>query len=177
MSPSRSPLRRDGQSVYEQNEYIPSTSIIRCTPFKTKPWVVLTYGRVSRNPVRFEHHDPSVAYTAHRYLDFINVMAYDFHGKWERETGHNAPLYAPSSDSEWRKQLSVDNAASIWSKMGAPKDKLVIGMPTYGRTFTLSNPANYKVNSPASGGGKAGEYTKEAGFLAYYEVSTPRGRK
>lgn len=54
--------------------------------------------------------------------------------------------------------------------MGAPKDKLVIGMPTYGRTFTLSNTANYKVNSPASGGGKAGEYTKEAGFLAYYEV-------
>lgn len=106
----------------------------------------------------------------HRYLDFINVMAYDFHGKWERETGHNAPLYAPSSDSEWRKQLSVDNAANIWTKMGAPKDKLVIGMPTYGRTFTLSNTANYKVNSPASGGGKAGEYTKEAGFLAYYEV-------
>jgi len=54
--------------------------------------------------------------------------------------------------------------------MGAPKDKLVIGMPTYGRTFTMSNVTNYKVNSPASGGGKAGEYTKEAGFLAYYEV-------
>lgn len=105
-----------------------------------------------------------------RYLDFINVMAYDFHGKWERETGHNAPLYSPSSDSEWRKQLSVDNAANIWTKMGAPKEKLIIGMPTYGRTFTLSNTANYKVNSPASGGGKAGEYTKEAGFLAYYEV-------
>ena len=44
------------------------------------------------------------------------------------------------------------------------------GMPTYGRTFTLSNADNFKVNSPASGGGKAGEYTKEGGFLAYYEV-------
>lgn len=43
-------------------------------------------------------------------------------------------------------------------------------MPTYGRTFTLSNPNNFKVNSPATGGGKQGEYTKEAGFLAYYEV-------
>lgn len=43
-------------------------------------------------------------------------------------------------------------------------------MPTYGRTFTLSDANNYKVNSPASGGGKAGEYTKEGGFLAYYEV-------
>lgn len=103
-------------------------------------------------------------------MDFINVMAYDFHGKWEREVGHNAPLYAPSSDSEWRKQLSVDNAASLWARLGAPKNKLIIGMPTYGRSFTLANPSNFKVNSPASGGGKAGEYTKESGFLAYYEV-------
>jgi GH18 family chitinase len=64
------------------------------------------------------------------YLDFINLMAYDFHGKWERETGHNAPLYAPSSDSEWRKQLSVDHAAHLWVKLGAPKDKLIIGKYT-----------------------------------------------
>ncbi|KAB0800036.1 hypothetical protein PPYR_07916 [Photinus pyralis] len=104
------------------------------------------------------------------YLDFINLMSYDFHGKWERETGHNAPLYSPSSDSEWRKQLSVDYAASLWVKLGAPKDKLIIGMPTYGRSFTLSNSGRYKVNSPATGGGKEGVYTKESGFLAYYEV-------
>lgn len=97
-------------------------------------------------------------------------MAYDFHGKWERETGHNAPLYASSLDSEWQKQLSVDNAASIWVRLGTPKEKLIIGMPTYGRSFTLSNPDNFRVHAAASGGGKAGEYTKESGFLAYYEV-------
>lgn len=99
-------------------------------------------------------------------------MAYDFHGKWERETGHNAPLYSPSSDSEWQKQLSVTYAAGLWTRLGAPREKLVIGMPTYGRTFTLSNLDRYKVHSPASGGGKEGTYTKEGGFLAYYEVSS-----
>lgn len=99
-------------------------------------------------------------------------MAYDFHGKWERETGHNAPLYSSSLDSEWQKQLSVDNAASMWVRLGAPKEKLIIGMPTYGRSFTLSNLSNFRVHAPASGGGKAGEYTKESGFLAYYEVHT-----
>ena len=105
-----------------------------------------------------------------KHLDFINLMAYDFHGKWEKQAGHNAPLYAPSSDSEWRKQLSVSFAAQMWTKLGAPKDKLVIGMPTYGRSFTLSNPENFIVNSEAKDGGKAGEYTKEGGFLAYYEI-------
>lgn len=34
-----------------------------------------------------------------RYLDFINVMTYDFHGTWERVTGHNSPLYKSSRDT------------------------------------------------------------------------------
>ena len=104
------------------------------------------------------------------YLDFINLMAYDFHGKWESQAGHNAPLYAPSSDSEWRKQLSVDHASNLWVRLGTPREKLVIGMATYGRSFTLSNARNFRVNDAASGGGTAGVYTREAGFLAYYEV-------
>jgi chitinase len=108
-------------------------------------------------------------------LDFINLMAYDFHGKWERETGHNAPLHSPSSDSQYQKQLNVEHAANLWVKLGAPKEKLVIGMPTYGRSFTLSNTAKFGVHSPASGGGKEGIYTKESGFLAYYEVSGRKG--
>nr|ARE59262.1 chitinase 7 [Sogatella furcifera] len=132
-----------------------------------KPRLLLTAAvPVGPDNVRGGYDVPAVA----SYLDFINLMAYDFHGKWERETGHNAPLYAPSTDSEWRKQLSVEHAASMWVRLGAPKDKLIIGMPTYGRTFTLANTAQFTVNSPASGGGKAGEYTKEGGFLAYYEV-------
>lgn len=132
-----------------------------------KPRLLLTAAvPVGPDNIKSGYDVPAVS----SYLDFINLMAYDFHGKWERETGHNAPLYSPSSDSEWQKQLSVDYATNLWIKLGAPKEKLVIGMPTYGRSFTLSNPDRYKVHSPASGGGKEGTYTKESGFLAYYEV-------
>ena len=33
----------------------------------------------------------------YRSLDFINLMAYDLHGAWDKVTGHVAPLF-PRSD-------------------------------------------------------------------------------
>lgn len=58
----------------------------------------------------------------------------------------------------------------LWEKLGAPKDKIVVGMGTYGRSFTLASLSNYGMNAPTSGGGTAGEFTKESGFLAFYEI-------
>lgn len=104
------------------------------------------------------------------HVDFINIMSYDFHGKWESKTGHNAPLFASSSETEWRKQLSMDFGIKLWERMGAPKSKLVVGLATYGRSFTLANSAQTGMNAATSGGGKAGEFTREAGFLAFYEI-------
>ena len=53
---------------------------------------------------------------------------------------------------------------------GCPPSKLVIGMPTYGRGFQLTNPSNHGMGAAAQGTPQAGPLTSEAGFLAYYEV-------
>jgi chitinase len=42
--------------------------------------------------------------------------------------------------------------------------------PSLGRSFTLTNPSENNMNAPTSGGGKAGEFTRESGFLAFYEI-------
>lgn len=55
-------------------------------------------------------------------------------------------------------------------EQGAPARKLVMGMPLYGQAFTLSDAKNHGLNARAPGPGTAGEFTRAAGFLAYYEV-------
>merc|ERR1719244_605877 len=57
-----------------------------------------------------------------------------------------------------------------WAEQGADKDKLVMGMPMYGQSFTLADTAENTLNSAALGRGDAGEFTRAGGFLAYYEI-------
>jgi len=34
-----------------------------------------------------------------KHLDFIHVMGYDYHGSWDGETGHNAPIRLQPANS------------------------------------------------------------------------------
>lgn len=40
-------------------------------------------------------------------LHFVNIMAYDLHGAWEKVTGHNAPLYARKGETGNDLKLNV----------------------------------------------------------------------
>jgi GH18 family chitinase len=51
-----------------------------------------------------------------------------------------------------------------------PKEKVSMGLATYGRTYKLVNNSNTGIGAPSSGAGEPGKYTRESGFLAYYEV-------
>lgn len=102
-------------------------------------------------------------------------MTYDLHGSWEAITvslliigvfteldlknhtikGHNAPLYPRANEIGDQKNLNVDSAVKYWIEKGAPASKLVLGLATYGRTFTLST-VQTDLGAPASGAGNAG---------------------
>ena len=58
---------------------------------------------------------------------------------------------------------------NYWIEKGAPRHKLIMGMPLYGQAFTLNDPSNTGLNSPGDKGNE-GQFTKQAGFLAYYEI-------
>ncbi|KAK1152183.1 chitotriosidase-1-like [Acipenser oxyrinchus oxyrinchus] len=103
-----------------------------------------------------------------QYVDFISVMAYDLHGVWTMVTGHHSPLYAPADKPD--SQATVEFGIKYWLALKAPASKLLLGFPTYGRCFTLADPAKNGVGATITGTGKPGNYTKEAGFWSYYEV-------
>uniref|UniRef100_A0A8D1U2G5 chitinase n=1 Tax=Sus scrofa TaxID=9823 RepID=A0A8D1U2G5_PIG len=106
-----------------------------------------------------------------KLLDFISVMTYDFHGGWDTCTGHNSLLHVGSKDEGDVRYFNCEFAMKYWRANGVPSEKLLMGFPTYGRTFRLST-SDTSVCAPVSGAGSSGPYTREAGFWASYEVCT-----
>ncbi|KAI9731438.1 MAG: hypothetical protein M1818_007828 [Claussenomyces sp. TS43310] len=78
-----------------------------------------------------------------RYLDFWNLMAYDFAGSWDATAGHQANLF-PSRRNPASTPFSAVAAVAHYTTPvshhlggggGIAPDKLVLGMPLYGRAF------------------------------------------
>merc|ERR1719367_1122872 len=105
-------------------------------------------------------------------LDFFNLLTYDYHAAQEPAVNHHSPLFRPDDWSEYdfRTDLNIDSTVRFYLDNGATRDKLVLGIPTYGRSFTLANPDVHEIGSPATGPGEQGSGTKEDGYLAYYEI-------
>lgn len=102
-----------------------------------------------------------------KLLDHVHIMCYDYHGSWDNKTGHNAPLYAPMNEA------SVEGSVDYYIEQGVPANKIVLGLPFYGRTFLLSDEetAGSALMKPSGNKGFQGPFTKEDGFLGYNEVS------
>ena len=70
------------------------------------------------------------------YLDFINMMTYDFHGAWNGFVGHNSALWPDDRDPETRPLgvpvLNIDWAYRYYRGV-VPPAKLNVGIPYYSR--------------------------------------------
>ena len=107
--------------------------------------------------------------TMAQYMDAIHIMAYDLHGSWEKTADHHAPLYARPWDEGAPEQLNADFTVKHLMKLGAPAEKLVLGIPTYGRSFSVQG-SKHDPPMPANGGGQQGSITREMGYLGYQEI-------
>ncbi|XP_034838643.1 probable chitinase 2 [Maniola hyperantus] len=104
-----------------------------------------------------------------RYLDFIHMMCYDYHGTWDNMVGANAPLRGTSEDDF----LSIEYTIKYLLSHGVSPYKMILGLPMYGRNFLLANPSVKSIklgHTPAKNIGFAGPYTRESGFIGYNEI-------
>ncbi|KAJ3973469.1 glycoside hydrolase family 18 protein [Lentinula raphanica] len=95
------------------------------------------------------------------YLDFWNMMAYDFAGSWDKIANHQANLHPSPSTA-----LSVSQSISHYLSSGVPPPKLILGIPLYGRSFLQSSGPG----SPYSG---IGQGSWEAGVYDYRALPLP----
>lgn len=70
------------------------------------------------------------------FLDFYNLMAYDFAGSWDQVAGQQANIY-PCGAVPASTPFSIVAALQHYTGVGqVPSQKIVLGMPLYGRAFT-----------------------------------------
>jgi chitinase len=73
-------------------------------------------------------------------------MTYDYHAG-SREAHFNAPLYAPTGDRT--PELNVDASVRRYRERGVPGEKIVVGVPFYGRSYGRVPRANRGLFQPA----------------------------
>jgi len=121
-----------------------------------------------------EYFDHTEMDKLHVYLDWINVMNYDFFNSLTPTTGHHAGLYGAAT------ALPTDRYADASVKQhlaaGIPSDKIVLGVAFYGRGFTGVKPVDHGLRQPYERFEGAHDYSElvakfigSQGFTRYWD--------
>ncbi|KAF5644049.1 putative endochitinase [Fusarium sp. NRRL 25303] len=79
-------------------------------------------------------------------VDQINLMAYDYSGSWDHISGHNANLFPYKRpvtklnldytlNESFETAINTDYAIGDYLRSGVPAEKIVLGIPVFGRSF------------------------------------------
>jgi chitinase len=81
-----------------------------------------------------------------KYVDTINLMAYDYYEPGsDASTGHHAPLFPNSADP---KKISAATSVDEYEKAGVAAEKIVLGVPFYGHVWGQVPAANHGLFQP-----------------------------
>lgn len=111
-----------------------------------------------------------------KYLDYIQLMTYDFHGIFTPTTGHHANLYDDTVLEE--EKISANQAVEMFLAAGVPIEKIVMGAAFYGRCWQGVPAGHFGLGQVASKPGVTGcQYSRiqemlrtgEGNFTYYWD--------
>lgn len=74
------------------------------------------------------------------------MYRYDIWGSWSTAVGPNAPLNDTCAQTE-NQQGSAVSAVSAWSDAGMPLEKIVLGVASYGHSFSVNKSSAFEPGS------------------------------
>ena len=118
-------------------------------------------------------------------MDFLNLMAYDYAGSWDQTSGHQANLY-PSESNAKATPFSTEACVKDYLDLGVPAEKIIFGLPLYGRGFEKTEGLGKPYDGLPKGSWEAGiwdykvlpqdgaeeKYDEEAGASYSYNSGT-----
>ena len=113
---------------------------------------------------------------AHKYLDFINIMTYDFFSGLDYNTGHHSNL----NPSSMEKYSGINILESVQGHIdaGVPVNKIVLGIPFYARMWEGVGISNNGLYQKAQTTGQivsyvsvVKNYLNKNGFLSFIDES------
>ncbi|KAK1303884.1 hypothetical protein QJS10_CPB11g00582 [Acorus calamus] len=97
-------------------------------------------------------------------VDWTNALCFNYHASDETVTSANAALYDVSS------HFSTSYGITSWLDAGLPPQKLVMGVPLFGRSWFLRNKLKNQLGSPAVAFGPRQKQSNQTGVIAYFEI-------
>ena len=121
-------------NVNDTTNYIAFMKELRAHPVGQK--LVLT-SAVSLAPFDDASGSPSTSLPGFAEShDYITIMNYDVWGPWSSSVGTNGPLNDTCSPPPQQQGSAVWSVAK-WTQAGIPLNKILLGLPTYGRGYTV----------------------------------------
>ncbi|KAK0733988.1 glycoside hydrolase family 18 protein [Lasiosphaeria miniovina] len=89
------------------------------------------------------------------WIDAWHLMAYDYAGSWDLTSGHQSNIFANGNNPQSTK-FSTEQAVRDYLVRGIPANKIVMGLPLYGRSFEATPGLGQPYNGIGAGSIQSG---------------------